>query len=76
MDLEDQFSLDHLIFTERKCRSCGKTKDLLSDFYRTRKNRGAVASSYSYECKECTIKRIIDTRKKETPFVDWSYPDW
>ena len=53
-----------------------EVKNLVESFYRTRKNRGAVASSYSYECKECTIKRIIDTRKKETPFVDWSYPDW
>jgi hypothetical protein len=42
--------------------SCGEVKNLIDSFYRTRKDRGAVASSYSYECKECTIKRI--TKKK------------
>ena len=46
-----------------------KLKILIEGFYRTRKDRGAVASSYSYECKECTIKRIIDNRKKQTPFL-------
>ena len=81
MDLEDQFSLDHLIFTERKCRSCGKTKDLLSDFYRTRKNRSSV-SAFSYECKECTKKRVSNTRKKVVDkmttniFDRCEYPDW
>ena len=48
-----------------------KLKILIEGFYRTRKDRGAVASSYSYECKDCTIKRIIDNRKKQTPFCDW-----
>ena len=33
------------------------------------------ASSYSYECKICTVRRIIDKRKKKA-FSDWSYPDW
>ena len=81
MDLEDQFSLDHLIFTERKCRSCGKTKDLLSDFYRTRKNRSSV-SAFSYECKECTKKRVSNARKKVVDkmttniFDRCEYPDW
>ena len=40
-----------------------KIKNLVDDFYRTRKDRGAVASSYSYECKDCTIKRVIKKRK-------------
>ena len=75
MDLEDQFSLDHLIFTERKCRSCGKTKDLLSDFYRTRKNRSSV-SAYSYECKECTKMRITVNRMTNRVLDKWEYPDW
>ena len=43
------------------------------DFYRTRKDRGPVASSYSYECKECTIKRIMDNKKCNNM---WEYPDW
>ena len=76
MDLEEEFESEHLLFHERKCRVCGETKNLIGDFYRTRKDRGAVPSSWSYECKDCTIKRIVESRKKQTPFVDWSYPDW
>jgi len=76
MELDEQIKLGHLLLVDRKCRVCGETKNLIDGFYRTRKNRGEVASSYSYECKECTIKRIIVARKKENPVVDWSYPDW
>ena len=76
MDLDGQIKLGHLLLNDRKCRVCGETKNLIEGYYRTRKDRGAVASSYSYECKECTIKRIIDNRKKQTPFLDWDYPDW
>jgi len=76
MDLDSQIKLGHLLLNERKCRVCGETKNLIGDFYRTRKDRGAVPSSWSYECKDCTIKRIVENRKKQTPFVDWSYPDW
>ena len=59
MDIEDQFSLDHLLFKERKCRSCGKIKNLLDDFYLIRKERMTI-SAYSYECKECTINYNIN----------------
>ena len=38
MDIEEQFGLEHLLFKERKCRTCGETKDLLEGFYLTRKN--------------------------------------
>ena len=76
MDFDGQIKLGHLLLQDRKCRTCGETKNLIDGFYRTRKNRGAVASSDSYEGKDCTIKRIIDTRKKQTPFLDWDYPDW
>ena len=76
MDLDKQIKLGHLLLNDRTCRVCGETKNLIEGYYRTRKDRGAVASSYSYECKECTIKRIIDNRKKQTPFLDWDYPDW
>jgi len=75
MNLEDQFSLDHLIFKERTCRSCGKTKSLMDDFYLTRKDRPTVSSAYSYECKLCTVKRILDSRKK-SKMISWEYPDW
>ena len=58
MDFDDQFELAHLFLTERKCRVCGEIKDLIDVFYLTRKNKGALPSAYSYECKVCTVKRI------------------
>lgn len=75
MELEDQFKFGHLLLDERVCRVCGVEKNLIDGFYRTRKDKGATASSYSYECKECTIKRIsrIRREKKDKPDV---YPDW
>jgi|TARA_B100001939_G_scaffold314816_1_gene299529 hypothetical protein len=72
MEFEDTFSLDHLVFAERKCRTCGITKDLLSEFYRTRNNR-TTPSAYSYECKECTKIRVKSKRRKNKPEL---YPDW
>lgn len=74
MDFDEQVSLEHLLFKERKCRICGKTKDLIDGFYLTRKKRGEIPSSYSYECKECTIRRIIKSRKSD--IKEWEYPDW
>ena len=76
MEFDKQIKLGHLLFTDRKCRVCGETKNLMDDFYRTRKDRGYVSSSYSYECKECTIKRIIESRKNKPPSSNWQYPDW
>ena len=76
MDLEDHLNFDHLFLYERKCRSCGQTKNLIGEFYRTRKDRGPVSSSFSYECKECTKKRVISSRKREIKPVKWEYPDW
>ena len=75
MEIEKQLKLGHLLLLERTCRVCGEEKNLIDGFYRTRKNRGAVASSYSYECKVCTVRRIVSTRKK-TESVEWTYPDW
>jgi hypothetical protein len=76
MELDKQIRLGHLLLNDRKCRICGEIKNLIDSFYRTRKNRGPVASSYSYECKSCTVKRIIESRKNKLPSVDWQYPDW
>ncbi len=73
MELEDQLELGHLLLTERVCRVCKEQKNLLYSFYRVRKNM-KLASSYSYECKECTIKRITKNRKRES--VTELYPDW
>ena len=76
MDIDDQINLEHLLFKERKCRCCGKTKDLIDDFYLTRKGRKGFSSSYSYECKQCTIKRITKSRNKKEDLFEWGYPDW
>ena len=73
MDLGDEFDLEHLLFKERTCRVCGERKSLIEDFYMTRKDRGAYPSAYSYECKQCTIKRV---RKGKLPKSNWEYPDW
>jgi hypothetical protein len=74
MDLDGQIKLGHLLFADRVCRKCGVEKSLIEGFYKTKK--GSTPSCYSYVCKECTIKRILDKRRKQTPFIDWSYPDW
>lgn len=77
MSFEEELELDNLIFKERKCRTCKVKKDLLNDFYLSRKNRKGFPSAYSYECKECTINRIINSRKKQSQkFTDYCYPDW
>ena len=72
MDFEDQVELEHLLFLDRRCRVCGKVKNLLRDFYKTRNDR-TLASSYSYECKDCTVNRVKSKKKKN---VIWEYPDW
>ena len=74
MEFDKQIKLGHLLLTDRKCRVCGETKNLVDGFYRTRKDRGPAASSFSYECKECTIKRI--TKSKTKSDSRWEYPDW
>jgi len=86
MNFDEQFGLEHLLFKERKCRTCDITKDLIDGFYLTRKNRGMYPSSYSYECKECTKKRVTESRKKikdkpdipycPVPRIKDIYPDW
>ena len=74
MTFEESFELEHLFLNERKCRSCGKVKSLMEDFYLTHKDRDFLPSAYSYECKECTIKRVSKSRKIDTG--SWEYPDW
>ena len=77
MKFEEELELDNLLFKERKCRTCKIKKDLLNDFYLTRKNRRGFPSAYSYECKECTVNRIINSRKKQSQkSIDYQYPDW
>lgn len=78
MDFDDQIELEHLLFFDRKCKLCGKVKNLLDDFYLTRKDRGCLPSAYSYDCKDCTIKRVISNRtRKKSFFIGLcEYPDW
>jgi len=77
MDLDKQIHLSHLLLNDRKCRVCEKEKNLIDGFYRTRKDRGPVASSFSYECKECTAKRVTESKKKQISYSqEWQYPDW
>jgi DNA-directed RNA polymerase subunit M/transcription elongation factor TFIIS len=75
MNLDDQFKLDHLLLKERKCRTCHLTKNLLEDYYLIRRVRGDLPSSYSYECKECTICRVLNARKADR-LSQYYYPDW
>ena len=76
MDIGDQFSLEHLLFKERKCRSCSKVKNLIEDFYMTRKQKRGLPSAYSYECKDCTIRRIVEKRRMKKKVLESNYPDW
>jgi hypothetical protein len=76
MDIDQQINLEHLLFVDRKCRTCGQIKSLIDDFYFIRKGRGFIPSSYSYECKQCTKKRILNARKAEQKVREWEYPDW
>jgi len=76
MDFDKQIKLGHLLLVDRKCRVCGEIKNLVDEFYRTRKDRGPVASSYSYECKECTIKRVVVSKISSVVIGKWEYPDW
>jgi len=73
MDFDEQFNLEHILFQERVCRTCKQKKSLIEDFYRL-KNKTTVSSSYSYECKQCTIRRVTNSRKASNN--SWEYPDW
>ena len=76
MEFDEQLELGHFTLSERKCRVCGKMKDLIDGYYLIRKNKN-IKSSYSYECKECTIKRVCKKhRKKDKGPILWDYPDW
>lgn len=46
----------HLFLVKRICRVCGVEKDLVTDFYKCRKDP-TLESSYAYECKSCAIVR-------------------
>jgi len=57
MDLDSELKVNHLFLEQRECRTCGEVKNLLADFYLSRKDP-TKKSSYTYECKDCTKVRI------------------
>ena len=75
MDIDFELETQHLFLIERTCVVCGRQKNLIADFYKCRPDATKI-SSYAYECKVCTIKRIVKNRKKKRVFSDWAYPDW
>jgi uncharacterized protein YlaI len=77
MTFGDEIEVEHLLFFDRKCRVCGQIKNLIEDYYLTRKDRKTLPSAYSYECKECTKKRVnIYNKNKIKSSFTWEYPDW
>ena len=66
MQLDQQVGMGHLLLQERKCRICGLEKNLIEDYYLSRKDP-TKASSYSYECKSCCIKRTSEYNLKNRP---------
>ena len=72
MDLDQQVSAGQLLLETRVCRVCGKEKNLVDEYYLSRKNPG-LASSYSYECKECTVKRTTAYNKSNSSSVKSQY---
>ena len=63
MEIDDQVTTGHLLLETRVCRVCGKEKNLVDDYYLSRKDP-TLPSSYSYECKDCTVKRTTEYNKK------------
>ena len=63
MELDNQFSNAHLLLETRVCRVCQKEKNLVDEYYLSRKDP-TLPSSYSYECKECAVKRTTAYNKK------------
>ena len=74
MEFDKELELEHLLIVNRQCRRCLRTFDLIDGFYHTRKDRGHIPSAYSYECKECTVKRVSKRRRKKVK--EGEYPDW
>ena len=63
MEIDEQLSNAHLLLETRVCRVCKKEKNLVDDYYLSRKDP-TLPSSYSYECKECVVKRTTEYNRK------------
>ena len=65
MDFQDNdLKVNHLFLVNRVCRTCNIEKNLLADFYLSRKDPTLI-SSYAYECKECTRNRVSKNYYKD-----------
>ena len=72
MELDDQISTAHLLLETRVCRVCKKQKNLLDEYYLSRRDP-TKKSSYSYECKECTVKRTVEYNREHSTSVRSQY---
>ena len=72
MELDDQISTAHLLLETRVCRVCKKEKNLLDEYYLSRKDP-TKKSSYSYECKTCTVKRTVEYNRENSTSVKSQY---
>ena len=63
MEIDEQVTPGHLLWETRVCRVCKKEKNLVDDYYLSRKDP-TLPSSYSYECKDCAVKRTTAYNKK------------
>ena len=72
MELDKQVTTAHLLLETRVCRVCNEEKNLVDEYYLSRKDP-TKPSSYSYECKECTIKRTVEYNKKNSDSVRSQY---
>ena len=59
MDFDEQVDLEHLLFLDRRCKTCGEVKNLLEDYYQ---------ADYYYwtegECEDDSDFLIVDDQKK------------
>ena len=66
MNIEDQFGLEHLLFEQRKCKICGEMKELINDFYKTRKDREETYHQHMHmSVKDVQLKGYLKEEKKE-----------
>ena len=63
MDIDFELETQHLFLIDRVCVVCGKQKNLIADFYKSRPDATKI-SSYAYECKECTRDRVREYENK------------
>ena len=45
VEFDEQLELGHFTLSERKCRVCGKMKDLIDGYYLIRKNKNIKSSA-------------------------------